>query len=80
MNKAQWLSKAKVLHKTCVENIAAKKGSIKCTNPEAKTMNDLQKAIGSNHAIKEVTYKELRESLDEMFEWVKAGQKDDLLK
>ena len=80
MKKDLWLSKAKALHKTCVENIAAKKGSIKCTNPEAKAMNELQKAIGSDHAIKEVTYKELRESLDEMFDWVKGGKKDDLLK
>jgi hypothetical protein len=80
MKKDQWLTKAKALHKTCVDKIAEKNGSVKCTNLEAKTVNELQKAIGSNHGIKEVTYKELRDSLDEMFVMVKAGQKDDLLK
>lgn len=80
MKKDLWLTKAKTLHKTCVDQINTKNGSTKGTMSEAKSMNELQSAIGSKHAIKQVTYKEMRESLDEMFDMVKGGKKDDLLK
>ena len=79
MKKDAWLTKAKKLHQEAVGQQKAKNGSTKCTDSEAKTMNELQHAIGSKHGIHKVTYNELRKSLDEMFVWVKAGQKDDLL-
>jgi hypothetical protein len=78
MTKSAWLEKAKKLHKTASDQQKSKNGSTKCTTSEAKTENELQKAIGSNHAIKQVTYNELRESLDTMFDLVKGGHKDDL--
>ena len=80
MNKAAWLAKAKTLHQTCVGQQSSKNGSTKCTTSEAKTENELQHAIGSDHGIKQVTYNELRASLDKMFDLVKGGKKDDLLK
>jgi hypothetical protein len=79
MTKDQWLSKAKKLHSYAVSQ-QKDNGSTKCTTSEAKTENELQHAIGSKHGIKQVTYNELRASLDKMFDMVKAGQKDDLLK
>lgn len=80
MTKDAWLTKAKKLHQTCVANQNSKppKGSVKCTTEEAKAANALQHAIGSDHGIHEVTYNELRASLDTMFDLVKGGKKDDL--
>ena len=79
MAKEAWLRRAKVLHKTCVIKQSEKNGSKKCTTAEATTLNQLQHAIGSHHGISQVTYNEMRASLDQMFDWVKGGQKDDLL-
>ena len=79
MKKDVWLAKAKKLHQEAANQQKAKNGSTKCTDAEAKTLNELQHAIGSKHGIHKVTYNEVRESLDEMFTWVKGGQKDDLL-
>ena len=78
MTKDAWLKKAKTLHSTAVSKQSSKNGSTKCTTEEAKTENELQHAIGSSHGIKQVTYNELRASLDKMFDLVKGGKKDDL--
>ena len=75
MTVSAWISKASKLHRTCVDKQQAGNGSKKTTSSEATTFNELQHAIASDHAIKEVTYNEARESLDEMFVIVKAGLK-----
>lgn len=75
MKQSEWIAKASKLHKTCAEEQQEGNGSTKITMTEAKTLNELQHAIGSDHAIKQVTYNEARESLDEMFILVKAGKK-----
>lgn len=77
MTKDAWLQKAKKLHNYAVSQ-QKDNGSTKCTTSEAKTENELQHAIGSDHGIKQVTYNELRASLDKMFDLVKGGKKDDL--
>ena len=75
MTKDEWLSKAKKLHKEAVSQQRAKNGSGRSSMKEATSMNALQHAIGSHHSIEQVTYDELRRSLDEMFDWVKGGHK-----
>ena len=75
MTKDEWLRKAKKLHKAAVVEQRNSNGSSKCSMKEATDMNELQHAIGSHHAPKQVTYNELRISLDEMFDWVKSGSK-----
>lgn len=83
MNKAQWLQKAKKLHGTCLDDLRNKSslGTTQISVKDATTLQELQRAIGSDHGRKEkLTYKQVRVTLDEMFDMVKKGQKDDLLK
>lgn len=75
MTVSAWITKASKLHRTCVDKQEEGNGSKKNTMSEATTLNELQHEIGSDHAIKQVTYNETRESLDVMFVMVKAGQK-----
>jgi len=75
MTKDDWMRKAKALHKAAVVEQRNRNGSSKCSRSEAADLNELQHAIGSHHGIHLVTYNELRNSLDEMFTWVKSGSK-----
>lgn len=75
MKVSEWLKKANKLLDTCEYQISIKNGSKPITMSEAKTLNELQVAIGSNHGIKQVKYKEAEETLVEMIAMVEAGQK-----
>lgn len=69
------------MHKDCAEKQYFRNGSKKCTESEAKALNELQHAIGSHHGIHRVTYSQARESLDEMLKMVKPqGGKDRFFK
>lgn len=75
MTYTEWYKKAAKLHKTCCEIQNLRNGSKRLTDSESHILNELQHAIGSHHAITNVTYNEARNSLDEMFTMVKSGTK-----
>lgn len=75
MTVSAWEKKANKLLDTCNDEISIKNGSKKITMAQATSLNELQHAIGSHHSIKQVTYNEAAESLEEMIEMVGAGQK-----
>ena len=74
MTESEWLSKAKKLHRTCLDEQVKGNGSRGITANEATMLNNLQHAIGSHHSRPDINYKQAKESLDEMFDHVKAGR------
>jgi hypothetical protein len=75
MLESVWLDKAKKLHKTCATKQDEGNGSVKTTDSQSTSLNELQRAIGSGHSTKPVSYNEARASLDTMFDLVKGGKK-----
>lgn len=76
VTKDDWLRRAKALHKTCHLQQKADNGGGRLSGAETASLNQLQHDIGSHHGRRRVTYNEARESLDQMFDWVKGGTKD----
>ena len=50
MTESEWLSKAKKLHRTCLDEQEKGNGSRGITANEATMLNNLQHAIGSHHS------------------------------
>jgi hypothetical protein len=75
MTVSTWLQKASKLHQACASEQHTGNGDGRISTTQATALQELQRAIGSDHSRHQVTYNEARKSLDKMFVMVKAGQK-----
>ncbi len=79
MTESAWLQKAGNLHKKCVQKKAEGNGNKPLSGADASSLQTIQNGINSSHGISNITYQQAWESLEQMFVWVKAGQKTPLL-
>lgn len=75
MTESNWLRQAGSLHTACLNEIGNKNGNGRLSGIQSKSLNQLQHAIGSHHGKSSPTYQEAYNSLNKMFDLVKAGNK-----